>query len=158
MWAVVGATGLAAVGLSMAVTIPLALGAAAVVAVLVAGASSLPKRERTPRWPTRFNGYAWINVGQGGAVVIAVAVLASAGAIVLLAPVICLIVGVHFFPLARMFGQTQYWATGALLVVLAVVGVILVVNGATGEVVRIVVGFGAALVLWGTSVDVARRG
>ena len=76
----------------------------------------------------------------------------------LIPPVVCLIVGAHFFPLARLFDQPQYWWTGASLSIVAAAGFITLAAGAGAEVSRVVVGLGAAITLWGTSLHVARRG
>jgi hypothetical protein len=68
------------------------------------------------------------------------------------------VVGLHFFPLARLFDQWQYRWTAASLTVVAVVGVVVAVAGSTDETVRVVVGAGAAVVLWLSSFHVAVRG
>lgn len=68
------------------------------------------------------------------------------------------IVGLHFFPLARLYDQWQYRWTASLLTVVAVVGILLVVAGFANETVRIVVGLGCAVVLWTSSYHLALRG
>ncbi|MFI6371184.1 DUF7010 family protein [Streptomyces sp. NPDC050546] len=71
---------------------------------------------------------------------------------------IALVVGLHFFPLARLYDQWQYRWTAALLSAVAVVGFVLVAAGLTSETVRIVVGLGSAVVLWGSAYHLAVRG
>ncbi len=71
---------------------------------------------------------------------------------------IALVVGLHFFPLARLYDQWQYRWTASLLTVVAVVGFLLVVAGFANETVRIVVGLGCAVVLWASSYHLALRG
>jgi hypothetical protein len=139
---------------------------AAVVSVLIfaavltvaRGSADRLKHARTVRPAVGAHAYEWINVGQAVAIALAVAILASAGAAVLLPAVICLIVGGHFLPLAWLFRQPQYWWTGALLVAAAVAGLVLLGVGVLPRLSIVVVGFGAALVLWATAADLARRG
>ncbi|MFJ4467199.1 DUF7010 family protein [Streptomyces sp. NPDC089424] len=71
---------------------------------------------------------------------------------------IALVVGLHFFPLARLYDQWQYKWTAALLTVLAAVGFVLVAAGLASESVRFVVGLGSAVVLWASAYHVAMRG
>ncbi|WP_244501049.1 hypothetical protein [Streptomyces sp. TP-A0874] len=70
----------------------------------------------------------------------------------------CLVVGLHFLPLARSFAQPQYWWTGGSLMTLALVGALALADGSDPANVRTLVGFGAAAVLWSTALHVARRG
>jgi hypothetical protein len=69
------------------------------------------------------------------------------------APVIAIIVGLHFVPLARWLPARFYYCTSALLIVL----------GACGFAIRsldqrlLIVGVGAASILWLTSVVVLAR-
>ncbi|MFF7443361.1 DUF7010 family protein [Streptomyces sp. NPDC008122] len=71
---------------------------------------------------------------------------------------ICLVVGLHFFPLARLFDQRRYRWAAILLTAVALAGLAVLAAGAGSETVRAVVGLGAALVLWGTSFHVVLRG
>ncbi|MYS90134.1 MULTISPECIES: DUF7010 family protein [Streptomyces] len=71
---------------------------------------------------------------------------------------IALVVGLHFFPLARLYDQWQYRWTAALLTAVAVAGFVLVAAGLASETVRIVVGLGSAVVLWASSYHLAVRG
>ncbi|KOV97568.1 hypothetical protein ADK65_25240 [Streptomyces sp. NRRL B-1140] len=71
---------------------------------------------------------------------------------------IALVVGLHFFPLARLYDQWQYRWTASLLTAVAVAGFVLVAAGLASETVRIVVGLGCALVLWASSYHLALRG
>ena len=68
---------------------------------------------------------------------------------------VCAIVGVHFFPLARIFDESLYAWTGALLCAVSVGGMIglAVVDG---QASRAVVGLGAAAVLWATALCLSR--
>ncbi|MFI2424194.1 DUF7010 family protein [Streptomyces sp. NPDC018955] len=71
---------------------------------------------------------------------------------------IALVVGVHFFPLAHLYDQWQYRWTAGLLTAVSVVGLVLVVAGASDESVRIVVGLACAAVLWASAYHLAVRG
>jgi len=70
-------------------------------------------------------------------------------------PVMMLIVGIHFFPLAVLFGINKYYLTGALLSLLAI-GTLLVVpeqlqfSGFQITAWWVVLGLGGAFILWGT--------
>ncbi|WP_223189539.1 hypothetical protein [Streptomyces sp. TRM68416] len=71
---------------------------------------------------------------------------------------VALVVGLHFFPLARLYDQWQYRWTAVLLTVVAVVGLVLHAVGRSDESVRVVVGLASAAVLWGSAYHVALRG
>ncbi|SRR5579875_263305 len=98
----------------------------------------------------------WFGVVFGAeAVLIALAsiLLSNFGADRLLAPVIALIVGIHFLPLARLFSVRPYYLTGTLLCLLALIAIIalllgLQIAGPSPDNWSYFVGIGAALVLW----------
>lgn len=92
------------------------------------------------------------SAGEGIAIVLAVIVLQSLHAPDDIMPAIAIIVGVHFLPLARGIPSRLYYATGALLIALGVVGLLV------SDAVRpIVVGVGAACILWLTAVILLSR-
>lgn len=64
----------------------------------------------------------------------------------LMLPIAAMIVGLHFFPLARSIPVRLYHATGAGLVFVGLVGLLLPARERP-----MVVGMGAALILWGTA-------
>jgi hypothetical protein len=70
----------------------------------------------------------------------------------LMMPCGAIIVGLHFFPLARGIPVRLYHATGAGLVIVGLAGLLL---PATDR--AIVVGMGAALVLWATALLIVLR-
>ncbi|HEX5505916.1 MAG TPA: hypothetical protein VFW96_25080 [Thermomicrobiales bacterium] len=81
----------------------------------------------------------------------------------LIAPLVALIVGLHFLPLAALFRVRAYYATGAALCLLAALALLLVpaagtLGGRPVDARTAVVGWGAALVLWGTGVGAWLRG
>lgn len=72
-------------------------------------------------------------------------------------PIMALIVGVHFFPLAALFQVKVYYLVGALLCLLAIIALLVVPESVTldGQHIMaqwVVLGFGAALILWGVGV------
>ena len=72
-------------------------------------------------------------------------------------PIMAIIVGVHFFPLAALFQVKPYYLVGALLCLLAIIALLVVPESVTldGQHITaqwVVLGFGAALILWGVGV------
>ena len=72
-------------------------------------------------------------------------------------PIMALIVGLHFFPLAALFQVKVYYLVGALLCLLALITLLLVPESVPfdGQHITaqwVVLGFGAALILWGVGV------
>lgn len=65
-------------------------------------------------------------------------------------PAICVIVGLHFLPLARGLPVRLYYATGAAMTVLGLLGL----ADLTLLAPAMMVAFGAALLLWGTALRV----
>lgn len=65
---------------------------------------------------------------------------------------ICLVVGLHFIPLAHGFPRPLYYATGTAMTVLALAGFIVPRIVSSG-----VVGVGAALLLWATILAMLQR-
>ncbi|HEY8602096.1 MAG TPA: hypothetical protein VIL85_26965, partial [Thermomicrobiales bacterium] len=78
-------------------------------------------------------------------------------------PIMSIIVGLHFLPLARLFDVSFYYAVGAFLCHQGIVA-ILFVPGTTTLAGRemlgrsLLVGFGAAVILWGTGFTLWRQG
>jgi hypothetical protein len=92
------------------------------------------------------------SAGEGIAIVIAVLVLQSLHAPDDIMPVIAIIVGAHFLPLAWTIPARLYYATGTLLIALGIAGVF--VSDATRP---LVVGVGAACILWLTAAVLLNR-
>ncbi|MFE4589979.1 hypothetical protein [Streptomyces laurentii] len=158
VWALAGASGVASA------LAPTLVGAAVAVAVtaavlVVAFRGTAGPVTRPVRLPERWQrGIGLVN-GIQLVVIFAVIAASNASGHPAFIPVgICLVVGLHFFPLARLYDQRQYTATAALLTALAVVGFGLLLAGMAAESVRAVVGLGAALVLWGSALHVGTRG
>ncbi|MFC9398887.1 DUF7010 family protein [Streptomyces sp. NPDC057027] len=114
---------------------------------------------RTVRLPEKWNrGVGLVNAAELVAVFAVIAASNASGRPELIPVGICLVVGLHFLPLARLFDQRQYRWAAILLTAVALAGLAVLAAGAGAETVRAVVGLGAALVLWGTSFHVTLRG
>ncbi len=90
---------------------------------------------------------------EGLAILLAVNVLAHIGRSDYAAPVIAIIVGLHFVPLAQRLPASLYYGTGALLTALGICG--LAVRHPDQRL--LIVSVGAACVLWLTCVVVLGR-
>jgi hypothetical protein len=118
---------------------------------------SRPASDRPRRMPTGWRRHlALVNVLQAAGIGLAIAVLAMLGWAPMTPAVVCAIVGVHFFPLARIFDEGLYAWTGALLCAVSVGGLVALAI-ADGSFSRSVVGLGAASVLWASSLWLSRR-
>ncbi len=81
---------------------------------------------------------------------ILVRVLGATGQSQLIPVIVCLGVGIHFFPLRRLFQVPLYDLTGVALCLVALVTVVLVPLSGQPALWQILPGFGAALALYGT--------
>ncbi|RFC71782.1 hypothetical protein [Streptomyces sp. AcE210] len=157
VWAFAGGSGISAVGVS--VTVGALAAAVTVVAVVLAFRGGAGPASRMVRLPEKWNrGVGMVNMAELVAIFVVIAASNASGHPELIPPGICLVVGLHFFPLARLFDQWQYKWTAVFLTAVAVVGLVVAATGTTMETVRVVVGLGAALVLWASSFHVAVRG
>ncbi len=86
---------------------------------------------------------------EGVAIFVSINLCANLGRPDLIMAATCLIVGLHFLPLARWLPVPLYYLSGALLSVLGLAGLF-----ASALVSPPVVAFGAALVLWVTVVRI----
>ncbi len=147
-WAIWGLTGVSA-GFALAAAIVAVLAVAVAVTVFRGGDGRRPRR--LPRdWQRRYN---LLVVAQFVLIFLASLGLGMVGVPELIPPAICLIVGIHFIPLAGIFDMPAYRVTALGLCGVAVIGgALLAPTGAA--TVRAVVGLGAALVLWAAAVSV----
>jgi MFS family permease len=69
-------------------------------------------------------------------------------------PVMAMIVGIHFFPLASLFRENFYYGTGIVMCMLGIISLFLPINATFGNVSLIMmstfIGFGSSLTLWVT--------
>ncbi|MDV8009547.1 hypothetical protein [Rhodococcus sp. IEGM 1318] len=155
-WGIIGSSALTLPTHYIAVTVLISV--FVIVAAFAPPFRSPVEKKRITNFPARFDGYRWTTIGQYTLIAAAVAVLVTTGRGHLVLPIICLIVGVHFYPLAWIFGQSQYWATGSAMIALAIFGLVSAIDGNNLSVMRAAVGLGSAIVLWATSLDVLRCG
>ncbi|NER45018.1 hypothetical protein G3M54_36010 [Bacillus megaterium NBRC 15308 = ATCC 14581] len=90
-------------------------------------------------------------------------ICASTNHLDLFVPIMALIVGAHFFPLASLFQVPIYYITGILLCLLATLVMLTfpvktIISNHHIMTWWVSVGFGSALILWGTGVIVCLRG
>jgi len=73
-------------------------------------------------------------------------------------PIMAIIVGIHFFPLAQLFRENFYYGTGVVLCILGIITFFLPMNATLGNVSLIAtstfIGFGSALTLWVTGLRI----
>lgn len=159
LWAFTAASGTG----SATDVVPVAVEAAAVLVTAVAihlgrreGAAPSPRTVSLPaNWA---RGVGLVNAAEVLAILAVIAATAGSGHSRYVPAAVALVVGLHFFPLARLYDQRQYRWTGALLSAVAVLGFVLTAAGLPGGTLRIVVGLGCALVLWATAYHLALRG
>lgn len=157
LWAAVGASGLPS-GAAWAVRIAaVVVSAGAILLTFRPGDAGAPERSR--RQPEGWYRHVGVvNLAQFVAIALVVLIFIAVGAPELIPPVVCLIVGLHFFPLARLFDQPQYTWTAGGLCVAAGAGLVILAVGAGAEASRVVIGLVAAGTLLATSVHLALRG
>lgn len=156
LWAAVGASGLSATAAWVVRIGAVVISAGALVLTFRPGGAGTPERARQQPegWYRRVG---VVNLIQFVAIVLAVVAPLAVGAPQLVLPAVCVIVGVHFFPLARLFDQPQYRWTGAGLCLAAGAGLVILTIGPGQETSRVVIGLVAAATLWATSVRLALR-
>ncbi|MGO4497034.1 hypothetical protein AB4114_14150 [Paenibacillus sp. 2RAB27] len=73
-------------------------------------------------------------------------------------PVMAMIVGIHFFPLATLFREKFYYGTGIVMCMLGIISLFLPINATFGNVSIIMmstfIGFGSAVTLWVTGLRI----
>lgn len=157
VWAAAGSSGVTTGASAVAVgACAVLLTGTVVVLALRRGSDEATARQR--RLPERWNHrIGMVNGAQAAGIAVTVLLLVNLNAAFLLPAAVCLVVGLHFFPLARLYDQPQYRWTGVLLILVAVAGVAVSATGGDAASARAWVGLGAAVVLWGSSVHVAVR-
>src|SRR5690348_7549538 len=69
--------------------------------------------------------FGWITGLEGGAIFLAVVVLKALHRPTAILPIVAIIVGLHFIPLAGLFGAPLYYATGAIGCIVGVIGLLI---------------------------------
>jgi uncharacterized membrane protein len=127
LWAAVAASGLPA-----ALGWPVRIGAVVVAVAIIAAALRRPGavRERVRTLPRNWRRSVGIVNGAQFAVIALVVVAGlTTGAPQIVPPLVALVVGLHFLPLARLFDQPQYTFTAAGLCLAAVLGGLVLLVG-----------------------------
>jgi hypothetical protein len=150
-------------GLDSAVARPVLVASVAIFVALTAGARR--QRGNSPDLPqasVRTSAAAGAGTDNGGRRFLQVAVvevaailgsaviLAASGHSVWIPAAICAVVGLHFIPLARLFGIRLYHLTALALCLVAATTLIAGATGAPDSLVRFLPCAGAALSLWAT--------
>lgn len=150
VWAAGGISGIESAALVTVLrTIAVVVSALTIGLALRYGSRSAPNRPQRmmPGWRRRLG---LVNVLQTAGIGLAILLLGLLGWQALIPAVVCLVVGVHFLPLARIFDESLYTWTGALLCAVSAAGMAALAVG-DGLASRAVVGLGAACVLWAAS-------
>ena len=128
------------------------LAIAAIAAALLAAAQRVYKANslalkalaQTPEGRRKSRMFNLVNAGQWGVIVIVALVLSQIGYTRWILPVVILIIGLHFLPLARLFSYRPPYLTGAALILLACVYPFAAPEGPESAVGAL----GAGLILW----------
>ena len=110
-------------------------------------AASLPTEVENVRGRQIRRRFGWISGLAGVAIFVVVLSLNLAHRPKAIPPVLAIIVGLHFFPLARLFRAPLYYATGALGCVIGVIGLLISQSSLRNSFVGIAFG----LLLWLTT-------
>lgn len=122
---------------------PAIISAAIIAAVLAATRHHAPPPAAEEKRIGRLVGI-WSGV-EGVAIFLAINLCANLNRTRLIAAAICLIVGLHFVPLAKGLPVPAYYLTAALMTALGLAGIL-----ASAFVIPPAVALGAAAILWGT--------
>lgn len=159
VWAFAGASGTGSATDVVPVSAEVAAVLVTAVAIYLGHRKDAAPSPRTVSLPANWaRGVGVVNGVEAVAVLAVIAAANGSGRPELIPVGVALVVGLHFFPLARLYDQWQYRWTAALLSAVAVVGFVLTAAGLASESVRTVVGLGCALVLWATAYHLALRG
>lgn len=142
------------------------LGFFIVVGMILRYARTLPKTLSPEGAATRKRISMWFGIVFGLEfllIALASTLLSSVQAGSFIPPAIALIVGIHFFPLARLFRVPTYYLTGALLSILALIALValplgLPIGGSSPDNWSLFVGIGSTVILWLTALNVTRFG
>ena len=109
---------------------------------------SLDRSDANRAMRTKINGqFGLINLVQWGAIFAAFYALPRLGLGDWILPAIILIVGIHFFPLARLFNAPRHYVTGAVMAAWAILYPALFSAGKGGSIGAV----GAGAILWTTT-------
>ncbi|MBE2978966.1 DUF7010 family protein [Priestia megaterium] len=168
LWAGIGIRGMQGWEFPVLITLSLLIGV-----ILFIGAIVLIKNSRQltnevikkdgDRWRKKNRWFGIIFSLEGLFIAIAAYICVSTNHLNLFVPIMAFIVGAHFFPLASLFQVPIYYITGTLLCLLATIVILtfpvkIIINDHQVMAWWVSVGFGSALILWGSGVIVCLRG
>ncbi|MGG4385303.1 hypothetical protein ABEX08_25100 [Priestia megaterium] len=168
IWAGIGIRGMQGWEFPVLITLFLLIGV-----ILFIGAIVLIKNSRQltnevikkdgDRWRKKNRWFGIIFSLEGLFIAIAAYICVSTNHLNLFVPIMAFIVGAHFFPLASLFQVPIYYITGTLLCLLATIVILtfpvkIIINDHQVMAWWVSVGFGSALILWGSGVIVCLRG
>ncbi|MGW5849953.1 hypothetical protein ACWFQ8_18705 [Streptomyces sp. NPDC055254] len=119
--------------------------------LMLAAKRFLPPSAGGPFPAERRRRFNQINALQWTLVIAIAVVCVRTGSPVLIPPLVALVVGLHFIPLATVFEQPRLRVPAALLIMAGTAGLAAWATEAPDTTVRLVVGVTAALSLWGTA-------
>ncbi|MFJ9174988.1 hypothetical protein [Streptomyces sp. NPDC102360] len=129
--------------------VAIVVGCVVALGLMLAARRFLPPSAGGPFPADRRRRFAQINAAQWLLIVVIAMVCNRAGVPVIIPPLIAMVVGVHFLPLAAVFEQSRLRVPAALLIVAGVAGLAVWLTSGPDETVRLVVGLISALCLWG---------
>ncbi|MER7896900.1 hypothetical protein ABTX62_12460 [Streptomyces sp. NPDC096046] len=129
-----------------------AVGCAVMVGLMLAARRFLPSSAGGPFPVGRRRRFNQINGLQWLLIIAVAAVCRHVGVPMLIPPLIAVVVGLHFLPLAAVFEQPQLRIPAALLIASGAAGITVWLTNGPDETVRLVVGPTSALSLWGMTV------
>ncbi|MFJ7183232.1 DUF7010 family protein [Lysinibacillus xylanilyticus] len=164
LWAGIGNRGLQGWGFLWLLILSLLIGAILLIGgiVLIMNSKSLSNemvQGDSQRWKRKNMWFGIIFGLEGVLIVIAARICVSTNHLELFVPVMALIVGAHFFPLAHLFQVKIYYISGSLLCLISAITLVTLPIKITWGNHQIMlwwtsVGFSSALILWGTGVAV----
>ncbi|MEY9971990.1 MFS family permease [Lysinibacillus sp. RC46] len=164
LWAGIGIRGLQGFGFLWLLIFSLLIGVILLIGgiVLITNSKRLSNERaegNSQRWKRKNMWFGIIFGLEGVLIAIAAGICGSTNHLDLFVPVMALIVGAHFFPLAHLFQVKIYYITGSLLCLLSAIALFTFLINVTWGNYQIMVwwtsvGFGSALILWGTGVAV----
>ncbi|MDH2363632.1 DUF7010 family protein [Priestia megaterium] len=168
LWAGIGIRGMQGWEFPVLITLSLLIGV-----LLFIGAIVLIKNSRQltnevikkdgDRWRKKNRWFGIIFSLEGLFIAIAAYICVSTNHLNLFVPIMAFIVGAHFFPLASLFQVPIYYITGTLLCLLATIVILtfpvkIIISDHQVMAWWVSVGFGSALILWGSGLIVCLRG
>lgn len=162
LWASIGAAGLQGWGSPWFLLLSLLVG----IGLLIGGIRLFIASRRLPNYVSKDDARQGKRTGVGFGIIFATEIVFIFVASVicnalhrfdLFYPIMALIVGLHFFPLAYLFQAKFYFLVGALLCLLAIISLLAVPESDTfgSQLIMlrwVVLGFSAALILWAVGV------